>query len=361
MSAADAQDFLFQWHLTRRCNLRCAHCYDAEGAGPPHGDEMAPAELLDVADELADTLAGWSAAYGLAFAPEVSLTGGEPLLRPDLYGLARVLAGLGFRVSVLTNGTLAGPAEAERLARAGVASVQVSLEGPAPVHDRIRGQGSFAAAAAGIRNLAAAGLPVTVNMTLTRLNAPSFADMPGLCRSLGAARLGFSRLVPAGRGQGLADAALSTAELAGLYRRIADLGRDGTTTGGPAWDGVELVTSDPLASQLLFPPAASAHPAPDLGSLPLGGCAAGVSGITILPDGTLMPCRRLDLPVGNLRRDSLREIWAASPVLDRLRTRSAYGPRCSSCPRWAACRGCRAVAHAVTGDILADDPHCFLD
>ncbi len=99
---------------------------------------------------------------------------------------------------------------------------------------------------------------------------------------------------------------------------------------------------------------------------PLGGCAAGVSGLTILPDGTITPCRRLPVPIGNIGKDSLRELWVTSPVLESLRDRSQYQGKCGSCKRWANCRGCRAIAYAYSqlkgeGNLLAEDPQCFLD
>jgi radical SAM protein with 4Fe4S-binding SPASM domain len=89
-----------------------------------------------------------------------------------------------------------------------------------------------------------------------------------------------------------------------------------------------------------------------------------VSGLTLLPDGTILPCRRLPVPLGNVRRDRLREIWAASPVLEALRDKTRYHGKCGSCKRWALCRGCRAIAYAWSRaqgapDFLAPDPQCF--
>ncbi len=97
-----------------------------------------------------------------------------------------------------------------------------------------------------------------------------------------------------------------------------------------------------------------------------GGCAAGVSGLTIRPDGTMNPCRRLNIPIGNLRKDSIRDIWATSEVLCSLRDKSKYKGKCGKCNRWANCRGCRAIAYAYSqsvgkNDFLAEDPQCFID
>jgi radical SAM protein with 4Fe4S-binding SPASM domain len=143
---------------------------------------------------------------------------------------------------------------------------------------------------------------------------------------------------------------LSTAEVRELYEWLFAL----------AVPGLEIVTGDPVAAQLNAAPGPA--PAPDI---PCGGCAAGVSGLTILADGTIVPCRRLEIPIGNVRTDSLREIWAESAVLAGLRDKNRYREKCGSCERWAACRGCRAIAYAYSlslgiDDYLAGDPQCFI-
>jgi AdoMet-dependent heme synthase len=124
-------------------------------------------------------------------------------------------------------------------------------------------------------------------------------------------------------------------------------------------DGLEIVTGDPVASQMKL----SSHG--DAGNVAVSGCAAGVSGLTILPNGDITPCRRMPITLGNVRHDSLREIWATSPVLEALRDRSRYKGKCGTCKRWAYCRGCRAIAYAYSrsrgaDDFLADDPQCFM-
>ncbi len=346
MALTDPLSFFVQLHLTARCNLRCRHCYQTEAAG----EELTTAEVRDLIAEVRDTIQAWQETYGLAFAPAVSLTGGEPFLRRDLFEIVRDFHEAGFAVAVLSNGTLVGEAAARRLADLGVRAVQVSLEGREPVHDDIRGPGSFHAALRGVDHLIAAGLTVTANMTLSRLNAAEVLPLAQLVAARGVQRLGFARIVPAGRGCELREAALSAEETGRVYREIA----------AAAVPGLEFVTGDPLASCVLWPPAID----PGL-SIPAGGCAAGLAGITVLEDGTILPCRRLPVAIGNVRRDSIRELWATSPVLARLRSREEYRGRCGTCPRWAACRGCRAIAWASSAargeeDLCADDPQCFL-
>lgn len=340
-------DFLIQWHLTERCNLQCTHCYQS-------GRRLADlrlAEIEDVIDEIADMLAEWEKAYGLVFSPSFNITGGEPFLRPDLSAILSAIVDRGFAAFVLTNGTLVDAGRADELARLGVRGVQVSIEGPADLHDGIRGKGSFARALAGTGFLLAAGITVTWNVTVSRINAERVPELARQAVSLGVQRLGFSRLVPAGRGEGLRHEMLAPAEMGEVYRRLFSL----------AVPGIEIVTGDPVAAQmdLSLPKEAPGR------AIPCGGCAAGVSGLTILSDGTVVPCRRLEIPIGNVRTDSLREIWSTSDVLAALRNKGRYGGKCGSCARWVNCRGCRGVAYAYSrsrggADFLAEDPQCFL-
>ncbi|MBI5441035.1 MAG: radical SAM protein [Deltaproteobacteria bacterium] len=332
-------EFVFQWHLTERCNLACTHCYQTGAASA----ELTLAELLAVADEVAEAVDAWGELCDAPMAPAFHLTGGEPLLRPELFDLLAALNAGGFAAWLLTNGTLVDQRAADRLAETCLAGAQVSLEGPEEVHDRIRGRGSFEAAIRGVGRLLASGVRVDLNVTLSRLNAPHVHELVAIARATGVQRIGFSRLVPWGRGSELEAQMLDPAELREVYRTLASAGTD----------GLAISTRDPLTS------AEEAH---RLGDVPVGGCAAGLWGVTLMPDGTLYPCRRLPLPIGNLRTDSLREVWANSEVLQRLRDKTSYTGACGRCDRWADCRGCRAVAFAAGGtpDYLGDDPQCYV-
>jgi AdoMet-dependent heme synthase len=176
-------------------------------------------------------------------------------------------------------------------------------------------------------------------------------EMIPLAQALGAQRLGFSRLIPAGQGALLSANLLHPDQVRDLYQDILSL----------TPEGLELVSGDPLFRQMGSGPAKE-----DLGSIPFGGCAAGVSGLTLMADGTVTPCRRLPVPLGNVRRDSLREIWSGSPVLEMLRDKNSYQGKCGRCRRWAACRGCRAMAYALSRaeglpQLGGEDPQCFLE
>jgi radical SAM protein with 4Fe4S-binding SPASM domain len=183
------------------------------------------------------------------------------------------------------------------------------------------------------------------------LNGDLFPDIVMLAADLGVQRLGFSRLVPYGRGSALAGKMLSRERLKGLYENILSM----------TVPGLEITTGDPLATQLRESDVPSDPDAPAL-----GGCAAGVSGITLLANGTLTPCRRIGIPIGNILKEGLREVWANSAVLGALRDRNSYKGKCRNCVRWAGCRGCRAIAYAYAlsqgrNDFLEEDPQCFIE
>lgn len=337
------KEFFVQWHLTERCNMACSHCYQAGGRCL----EMDIAAIRETANEVSEMVEDWAQRYSLTFAPSFNLTGGEPFLRQDLFEILELLKSLKWETYLLTNGTLIDAERARRL-RGLVDGVQVSLEGAEGIHDSIRGQGAFRAAVAGVRHLIEAGVRVNLNATISRLNVEHLADLATLGRSLGVERVGFSRLVPRGRGEQMRDAMLPADTVKAVYETLLRTDHK----------GLKVSTGDPIAAfvdNILEE---------DSGDVPLGGCAAGISGLTLLADGTLTPCRRLPVPIGNVRNDSIRQVWAESPVLNALRDRKRYG-RCGRCRHWAICRGCRAIAYAwqaATGreDYLADDPQCFV-
>jgi AdoMet-dependent heme synthase len=340
-------DFFVQLHLTERCNLRCKHCYQTGKSV----NEMSFTEIKEAVTEISDTLAEWETVYGMRYSKSFNVTGGEPFLRNDIFDVIREIKTRGFGLYLLTNGIIVDEKKAKALSDLNVNGVQVSIEGPEEVHDSIRGKDSYTASMKGVRYLLDAGLNVTMNVTLSSMNADYFMDIIDIAIRTGVQRLGFSRLVPSGRGGSMLKEMLGHEQTGQLYNKIFSL-----NTGS-----LEIVTGDPVAAQSLI-----VEHGEDRGNIPSGGCAAGVSGITILPDGGLLPCRRLNISLGNIRKDSFREIWTASKVLEDIRSREKYKGRCRTCIRWAHCRGCRAIAYAYSrargvNDFLAEDPQCFID
>ncbi|HEX2967091.1 MAG TPA: radical SAM protein [Syntrophorhabdaceae bacterium] len=336
--------FFVQWHITEKCNLACSHCYQ-QGIPQP---EMSFYQIRESLGNVSDTINQWSDIYDIPFDVSVNVTGGEPFVRTDLFEILGEVCRHGFGVFLMTNGTLVTKEKAHMLQELQVNGVQVSLEGPETVHDGIRGRNSFASALNGIEHLLSEKLDVTLNATLSDINAPYWKDIVKIAKDKGVKRVGFSRLVPNGKGANLLKSMISACKMKKIYEEIASM----------SIPGLDIMSGDPLASQ-------TEEIIQDyVGGFPDGGCAAGFSGLTLMTDGTITPCRRIGIPVGNILKDSLRKIWVTSDVLNALRDKKAYKGKCGSCRRWAMCRGCRAVAYAYSvahgrNDLFEEDPQCF--
>jgi radical SAM protein with 4Fe4S-binding SPASM domain len=305
-------------------------------------------EVCGAIADVKTAIEGWAKDYEMDVSPSLHFTGGEPLLREDLFSILRYASGCGFSVSLMSNGTMVDRSIAEQLKAVGVADVQISLDGLESTHDSLRGRGAFQSAVKGIASLIDEGVDTNINLTVSRINMNQTTDLVALAEELGVSGMAFSRLVPSGRGKKLADQALTPQGIATFYNDLRQY-RDNTKV---------IVTSrDPLA--------AIADLDGDIPQteLPMGGCAAGMFGVTITADGTVMPCRRMDLPIGNIKTDRFRDLWADSPVLWQLRTREDYHGGCEKCRYWPVCRGCRAIALAFarangSEDYLGPDPQC---
>ncbi len=338
-------DFFIQWHLTEKCNLTCSHCYQSDTCK----DELSFKEAKAVIAEVSDMLNAWSREQDILFSRAFNVTGGEPFLRTDFIRILEEIRSYGFEIYVLSNGTLINREKAAMLSKIGINGIQISIEGPEILHDIIRGKGSYMRSMKGVQHLLDAGMDVTLNMTLSNLNYHYLNETISIAENMGVQKLGFSRLVPTGRGKQFISEMIDSEKIRDLYQSVRDTNIE----------GLDIVTGDPVASQNAC---MTDH---NLGYTAYGGCAAGVSGLTLRPDGTINPCRRLSIPIGNIRKDSLRTVWAESDVLNQLRDKSTYNEKCRTCKRWAGCRGCRAIAYAYSqakggNDFLAEDPQCFM-
>lgn len=310
---------------------------------------MNPDEVKKQIDGATQMFEAWKEEHGIRVSPSIHFTGGEPFLFGGMWDVIRYSRQSGFGVAMMTNGCLVSRRDADEALSLGISDIQISLEGPPDLHDSIRGCGSFEAAARGAETLVRAGNKVSANVTLSRANAHAIEKTVDIARRMGFYGIGFSRIVPCGRGRKMLPDFLTPDEIKSSYQKISSLN-------SPSF---EVSSGDPLAGILLgAPPSPSAD-------LTLSGCSAGYSGVTITCDGSVMPCRRIGLVAGNLKKRSLRAIWASSKLLWRLRERESYRGKCGRCSFWPSCRGCRAVAYAYSvaqgkPDLFADDPQCWL-
>lgn len=325
------------WELTARCNLRCLHCRRLEVPGGPC--EPAPGELTT---EQARALIAQIADCGK---PRLVFSGGEPLVREDLFLLAEEARGRGVRVSLATNGTLIDDATADRIAAAGFECAAISLDGAtAASHDGLRGlPGAWAQALAGLRRLRARNVRLQINCTLTNRNLSEKQAVYDLAEREGAAALHFFVLVPVGCGRELADShRLSASEVEEFLEWLAERAPRSPlqlkTTCAPQYRRVFARKGMALETNR--------------------GCAAGTGICFISHRGEVFPCGYLPFLAGNVLRQPLREIWRSSPVLAQFRSAERLEGKCGHCEYRSSCLGCRARALGVFGNVWAEDPYC---
>jgi len=328
-------EFYFQWHLTERCNRACLHCY--QGCEPYV--ELPLPKLLEVLQCMEQALHKWGKVGTL------SLTGGEPFLRrEDLHHLmGRIDESDSFaHYDVLTNGSLVSDSEAAELSgRRKLRRVQVSLEGAAAEsNDAVRGEGSFGSTLGAIRRLRERSVAVAAMTTLTHRNRTEVPALVELLAGEGVQTLALERFIPEGRGAALDDQVLTPCELRETYQQVY-----GIALGRP---GIRILLHRPLFALL-------APEDPSVGAM----CSAGANALTIMPDGTVFPCRRLPIPIGNVLQDGLFKIWYDSELLWRIRDPQNLEGKCRDCDLLPQCRGCRAAAFFASGDCMAEDPQCW--
>ncbi len=316
--------FTLQWHITHRCNLRCSHCYQDDYSA--FSSRKSLEAVLNQYSRLLEE-------YG--FKGYLNITGGEPLTHPDLFWLLEEAGNRGITTAVLTNGTLIGRREAAELKRLDVDYVQVSLDGLRETHDKIRGEGSFDLAIRGIRELKAQGIYVTVAFTAQRENHKELSRLADFCNNLGADKLWFDRVVIP-KDEDKNNLSLSSKEYSALCRKASRLNRQGKIS---------------CARALQFIPCKEKN---------IYSCNAGSRLLAILADGTVMPCRRLPIEVGNVTQSELLTIYRESPELIKLR-KSEIPEKCKPCKYAQSCRGgAKCIACAKSGRYDIPDPDCPL-
>lgn len=347
------------WNLTDRCNLSCEHCYSSSHPLREIRDELTTAEALSLIDDLAGS--------GV---PLILFSGGEPLLRPDIFDLAAYATGRGIMVALSTNGTLITGDVARNIRMSGIGYAGISLDGArAATHDRFRNApGSFDHSVAAFARCREAGVRCGVRVTLTRENRDELGDLVDLAVRIGAGRFCLYWLVPCGRGtEGYDRLQLMgqevTEALGLLYRKAKEID-----------PGVmEFLTVDAPQDCIHLLESMERDGSPDLAEARellqslKGGCSAGDRVANIDPRGNVYPCQFARSPeflVGNIRDKPFSRLWedSANPVLSRFREKEApFGGRCGTCGYRELCGGgCRVRAWAKAGDFLAEDSFCFV-
>jgi radical SAM protein with 4Fe4S-binding SPASM domain len=327
------------WNLTRRCNLRCTHCYISAGPWETAEAELGLGECRRVVDQL----------LAVNPSPMLILSGGEPLVRQDLPELVAYAAGRGATVVVGTNATALTDSRVAGLKNAGVSGVAVSVDSLEQAqHDAFRGAAhALERTLAALDALRARRLDFVVQTTATPANAGEIPALIEWAAAQGAVCFNLYFLVPTGRGADLVD--LDAQQIEGLLGVLVEAER--------RHRGAMMVRAK-CAPHFMRRVHESSPDSPVLNYRTR--CPCGIDYCRITPEGKVTPCPYLPAVAGDLRRQPFGEIWAGSELFASLRRRELSG-RCGRCEYRLICGGCRARAFATSGDHLAEDPSCVYE
>jgi AdoMet-dependent heme synthase len=320
------------WETTLRCNAQCLHCYSSSSPQASLNGEMSTEEALRMIDDLADS--------GLLI---LAFSGGEPLIRKDIFQLIERAVDRDLVVNIASNGLMINERVAKKIAASGVRSVTISLDASqAELHDHFRQhKGLFDKAIQAISLLLNEGIRVVVSFTPTLLNYQEGSEVVKLAYKLGASAVNMSEYVPAGRG---------TQSLSLPPDLLKDVLTEWINMRKMYKGKIQIIWHDCRASLLVSEEDQDKY----------SGCGAGKLTARIMANGTLTPCVFLSTPVGNLKTDSFKELWVSSGLLNAIRERDLTGGNCSTCVHKSKCGGCRAFSMAHYGSPLMGDPSCWL-
>ena len=335
---------LVAWETTRNCNLACVHCR-ASATNGPYAGELSTRQAFTLLDQIAEV-----------GRPIIILTGGEPLLREDIFDIAKHGDNLGLRMVMAPNGTLITPETAEKMAAAGIRRISASIDGATQeFHDQFRGvQGAFDAAIQGIEYVKAAGIEFQINTTITQTNLDQIPKILELAEKLGAVAHHIFLLVPTGRGKYIVDQAID----AESYERTLNWFYDQREK-----TSLQLkATCAPHYYRILRQRARSEGRTISFESHGLDavtrGCLAGTGFCFISHTGIVQPCGYTDVPCGDITKETFGQVWKHAPVFRKLRDFKQLEGKCGGCEYRAVCGGCRARAFEASGNYMAEEPLC---
>lgn len=334
------------WETTQKCNLKCVHCRCSSDMLSSEGD-FSTEEGKKLLKEISDFSK-----------PVVVLSGGEPLLRPDIFELAEYGTSLGLRMCMATNGALVNDEVCEKMKKADIKMVSLSLDGStAEVHDDFRGcKGAFQGVVNAAGFFRKHGQKFLINSSFTKRNQSDIANTFKVAKSLGATAWYMFMIVPTGRGEEIMSELISKED----YEEILD------------WH----YQQEKLEDDILMRPTCAPHyyrivpqKAKAEGvkferrSLTFStgggkGCIAAQSICLIDCFGNVKPCSYFHRTAGNVKTTPFSEIWKNSEIFKDLRNFKAYKGKCGECEYINVCGGCRARADAVYGDYMAEEPFC---
>lgn len=326
---------LVSWNLTKKCNLACPHCYME--AGDKAEVELTTDQCLTLVDEMK--------ALGTEM---LILTGGEPLLRRDIFDIARHASSQGMWVVMGTNGVLVNDHVARKMVECGVKGVGISIDSVDPCkHNEFRGgPDAWKYSVRALEICQNHNLEVLVQSTVMQDNLDEVADLMAFARDKGAWSFNLYYLVETGRGKQMAEQELTAAQTDASLRHLVASQNDFAPM-------LVRAKCAPQFKQLAYEMGR--------GGMESGGCMAGTEYCRITPEGNVTPCPYMDLVAGNVLSNGFTAVWDDSSVFADLRDAARLKGKCGSCEFSELCGGCRCRAYAATGDHLSEDPACLYE
>lgn len=321
----DKKKYVIQWHITHLCNLRCKHCYQEE-----YNNHMKKEDFYIILDKIEHFL------DGKILYPQINLTGGEPLLHPNIFEFLEEVVKRKIKFAILTNGTMIDKGMAKKIKYYNPLFVQISIDGVEGTHDNIRGNGNFEKALQGIDNLKSENIKVLVSFTAQKSNYKELKGLTKICQKHKVDKLWWDRVVTDDE-----NLYLSTEEFKELVTDCNKL-----IHGFHPFQNYSCVNNQRSLQCL--------------GTNDMGyRCGAGRSLIVILANGDVMPCRRLPFVIGNIKENELDDIIRNNLMKELA---SFYAPaECLGCKDLNRCYGgSRCVTYAQTGELYKKDVNCFV-
>jgi len=334
---------ILAWETTAACNLKCKHCRGSSTADSADG-ELTTEESKKLLEQIRET-----------GTPIIILSGGEPLMREDIFEIARYGTDLGFRMTLATNGVPVTEEIARKIKDAGIQRVSISLDGREQTHDAFRMiSGCFARSMKGIENLKKAGVEFQINTTVSRFNVHEMEDVHNFAKEVGAVAHHFFFLVPTGRGAELSEFEITPEEYEIALEWLYDLSKKTDLQIRPtcAPHYFRIMRQHAKREGIEITP--QTH---GLNAMTKG-CLGGISFGFISSVGEVNPCGYLPVSAGNVRKQSFKSIWENAKVFNDLRNYAAYKGKCGACEYKTVCGGCRARAYSETGNYMKEEPLC---
>ncbi len=316
---------VMSWNVTRECNMKCSHCY-INATEKKLSDELSTQEGKNLMDQICKVSK-----------PLLILSGGEPLLRPDIYELIEYGASKGLKMGLGSNGSLIDDKVAAKLKAAGIATVSISIDSHIPAqHDEFRGvAGAWEKAVNACKALRKNNVLVQVNTTLTQQNYNQIDEIMSLAEEIGVENFHLFFLVPTGRGAKLADISPQKYEdmITNTFAKVTKHKLNVRPSCAPQFMRIAKGMGLDMRQWVR-------------------GCMAGLYYCRIYPNGDVTPCPYLPVKLGNVREKSFKEIWFNSDIFKALRDPNSLKGRCGACEYRSLCGGCRARAYGLSSDFI---------